>query len=126
MWAEHVKTMQERGLRVEGFSGDRVVPGIRASADPNDAGRCDLVILATKASGVGPAAESIRGIIDTDSVVLTIQNGLGAGERIAKYLPSEQVLLGVAGGFGASMKGAHSILIPLAVYGCCPEPLLAM
>ena len=39
------------------------------------------------------------------TVVLTIQNGLGAGERIAQYMPSENVLLGVAGGFGASMKG---------------------
>ena len=39
------------------------------------------------------------------SLVLTIQNGLGAGERIANFLPTENILLGVAGGFGASIKG---------------------
>ena len=39
-----------------------------------------------------------------DALVLTIQNGLGAGERIAQYMPSQNVLLGVAGGFGASIK----------------------
>ena len=40
-----------------------------------------------------------------DSLVLTIQNGLGAGERIAAHMPTANVLLGVADGFGASLKG---------------------
>ena len=39
-----------------------------------------------------------------DSLILTIQNGLGAGERIAKFIDTKNVLLGVAEGFGASMK----------------------
>ena len=39
-----------------------------------------------------------------ESLVLTIQNGLGSGERIAEHMPVENVLLGVASGFGASMK----------------------
>jgi 2-dehydropantoate 2-reductase len=40
-----------------------------------------------------------------DSLILTIQNGLGAGERIAQFIDTENVLLGVAEGFGASIKG---------------------
>jgi 2-dehydropantoate 2-reductase len=40
-----------------------------------------------------------------ESVLITIQNGLGAGERIAEFMPTDRVLLGVADGFGASMKG---------------------
>jgi 2-dehydropantoate 2-reductase len=32
-WREHVEAIRERGLRVEGASGDRVVP-IRATTDP--------------------------------------------------------------------------------------------
>ena len=35
---------------------------------------------------------------------MTIQNGLGAAERIEKFMPTENVLLGVAQGFGASIK----------------------
>ena len=38
-------------------------------------------------------------------MILTIQNGLGAAERISQYRPSNNILLGVAGGFGAAMKG---------------------
>ena len=79
--------------------------GLHVAADPADAGPCDLVIIATKASGVASAARAIRPILRDDTLVLTIQNGLGAGDRICRHLPPDNVLLGVAGGFGASVKG---------------------
>ena len=105
IWTEHVDAINRDGLRVEGASGDRVVGGIRATADGAEVGECGLYLLATKASGVGPAAEVIAPLMGPESIVLTIQNGLGAGERIARFMPTEHVLLGVADGFGASMKG---------------------
>ena len=37
--------------------------------------------------------------------MLTIQNGLGALERVARRLPRERILLGIAEGFGASVTG---------------------
>ena len=44
-----------------------------------------------------------------DALVLTIQNGLGAAERIGAHMPLDQVLLGVAEGFGASIKAPGHI-----------------
>ena len=105
IWREHVDAINREGLHVEGASGDRLVQGIRATANAADVGECELYVLATKASGVGPAAETIAPLMDADSIVITIQNGLGAGERIAQYMSTDRVLLGVADGFGASMKG---------------------
>jgi 2-dehydropantoate 2-reductase len=105
VWQEHVDAINTNGLRVEGASGDRVVRGIRATSNAMDAGACDLYVLATKASGVGPAAKSIAPLMGPESMVITIQNGLGAGERIAEFMDTDRVLLGVADGFGASMKG---------------------
>jgi len=104
VWPEHVAAMREHGLRVEGASGDRTVR-LNATADPAEAGPCDLVIIATKASGVGPAARAAEPLLRADTLILTIQNGLGAGERICEHRSPDNVLLGVAGGFGASMKG---------------------
>jgi len=92
-------------LRVEGASGDRTVKNIQVSTEAADVGLCDLVIIATKAAGVEAAARSIQPLVHDETLVLTIQNGLGAGERICQYLPADNVLLGVAGGFGASVKG---------------------
>ena len=105
VWQAHLDAIASRGLRVEGASGDRIVTTIHATADPAAARHCDLYIIATKASGVGAAARAITPLLAPDSLVLTIQNGLGAGERIARHMPVENVLLGVAEGFGASMKG---------------------
>jgi len=105
IWQEHVDVINAGGLRVEGASGDRVVQGIHATTNALEVGECDLYVLATKASGVGPAARAIAPLMGPESMVITIQNGLGAGERIAEFMDTGRVLLGVADGFGASMKG---------------------
>src|SRR3546814_21156731 len=38
-------------------------------------------------------------------MIVTIQNGLGAAERIARSIDPKNVVIGVAGGFGASVRG---------------------
>ncbi len=105
LWREHIEAIRAQGLRIEGASGDRVVTGIEATTRAADAGPCDLVVVATKASGVAAAARALAPLLRDDTVVLSIQNGLGAGERIAPHLRGGELLLGFAGGFGASVRG---------------------
>lgn len=102
-WKEHVDAMKANGLRLEGASGDRTVR-VNATTDNTDAGPCDLVILSTKAMHVEKAARSMQPLLRSDTVVLSIQNGLGGPDTAAKVLGRERVLVGVVGGFGASMK----------------------
>jgi len=96
--------MNEKGLRVEGASGDRTVR-LKATTNAADAGPCDLVILATKADGVEAAANAIKPILKAETPVLAIQNGLGSAEKVAIILGESRVIQGVVGGFGASMRG---------------------
>ena len=103
-WPEHVAAMRDRGLRVEGASGDRTVR-VNATREAADAGPCDLVIIATKARDVKAAAESAKPLVRADTVVLSIQNGLGGPDATASVLGRERVAVGVVGGFGASMRG---------------------
>lgn len=105
LWQEHLDAINNQGLHLEGASGDRVIKDIKATSELSEIGCSDLYVIATKASGVGPAARAIAPLMGSKSLVLTIQNGLGAGERIAEHMPVENVLLGVADGFGASMRG---------------------
>ena len=102
-WEEHILAIKSNGLRVEGASGDRTVL-MNATTNARDAGECDLIIVATKASGVAAAAVAAKSIAGPNSIILTIQNGLGAAERIAESIDTNQVMIGVVGGFGASMK----------------------
>lgn len=104
VWGEHVQAIRDQGLRVEGASGDRVVH-VHATLDPAEVGTCDLVIVATKASGIASAAASLAPLLDERTPVLTIQNGLGAAERLANHVDAQRIMIGVAGGFGASMRG---------------------
>jgi 2-dehydropantoate 2-reductase len=101
-WPEHVAAIREHGLRVEGASGDRVVP-VGATSDPAEVGEVDLVVIASKAMHVGAAAESARALLGHETVVLPIQNGLGSQEVVAEVLGDERVIVGIAGGFGASI-----------------------
>ena len=103
-WREHVEAMRSNGLRLEGASGDRTVK-LNATTDPKDAGKCDLVVLATKAMHVEQAASSITCLLASETPVLSIQNGLGGPETAASVLGRDKVLVGVVGGFGASMRG---------------------
>jgi 2-dehydropantoate 2-reductase len=100
VWAEHVEAIRSTGLRVEGASGDRVVR-INATTDPSEVGAAELVVIATKAMDVETAARAARHLLDAETVVLTIQNGVGAGERVASILGGARVVIGIAGGFGA-------------------------
>ena len=102
-WREHVEAMRANGLRLEGASGERTVR-VNATTQAKDAGPCDLVILATKAMHVSAAAESIKPLLKAETPVLSIQNGLGGPQTAAAVLGKERVMVGVVGGFGASMR----------------------
>jgi len=104
-WREHVEAMRAHGLRLEGASGDRTVK-VNATTEAKEAGPCDLVILATKAMHVESAASSIRNssLLGPETPVLSIQNGLGGPDTAGSVLGRERVMVGVVGGFGASMK----------------------
>ena len=104
-WDEHVDIINASGLRLEGPNGTRMANSIRATSRIEDAGACNLYVIATKANAVGEAARGVARVMRPDSLVLTIQNGLGAGDRIAAHMATDKVLLGVADGFGASMRG---------------------
>src|SRR2546425_793180 len=101
-WAEHVRAIGEHGLRVEGASGDRVVR-LHATTDAAEVGEAELVVIATKSMDVEAAAQAARPSIGPETVVLPIQNGLGSADRVAAILGEERVMIGVVGGFGASI-----------------------
>lgn len=103
-WAAHVDAIRANGLRVEGASGDRTVR-IHATTDANTVRNVDLVIIATKDDGVEAAARAALHVAKDDAPILTIQNGLGSADRVAAIVGSKRILMGVVGGFGASMKG---------------------
>lgn len=80
-----------------------MVDNLHVGRAPYDAGTCDIWLIATKAADVDTVAADIVPLLVADSVVMAFQNGLGAGERIARRIPQEHVVIGIAEGFGSSI-----------------------
>lgn len=107
-WEDHIRAIQADGLAITGASGDAVVDGFRVGTHPGDAGPCELWVVATKASEVEEVCAEIVPLLRPDDVVMAFQNGLGAGARVAKHVPEDQVMVGIAEGFGSSIpKPGH-------------------
>lgn len=119
---DHVAAINAGGLRVSGASGDRRVAVRALTEAPAEA--FELVILAVKAGDVHDAAVAARPMIGSRTLVLTIQNGLGSGDVVAGLLGSEGLIVGVAQGFGASLREpghAHHNDMKAIRMGACSE-----
>jgi 2-dehydropantoate 2-reductase len=102
VWREQVLAIRKNGVRVEGASGDRTVR-VNATTEPGEVGRCELVVIAVKAMHTEAAVKNAAPMLGPATVVLPIQNGLGNAERVAALLGKENLLVGIAEGFGASV-----------------------
>jgi 2-dehydropantoate 2-reductase len=78
---EHARALNERGLRVSGRSDIRASVG--AFDDPDEVPPFDLGIVATKATGLEPAARSLEGRFP-EATIMTVLNGLGAEEVVRR------------------------------------------
>ncbi len=79
---EHADALNAKGLRVTGRSD--LHARITASADPDSLPAVDLVIVATKATGLAAAAETLGGRF-ADAAVMTVLNGLGAEDVVRAH-----------------------------------------
>lgn len=120
--AAHVAAINAGGLRVSGASGDRTVP-VAALAEPPLATQ-DLIVLAVKALHVEESMEQIAPCVGEDTVLLALQNGLGSARLLAERFGANQLLVGIAGGFGAEIKTAghvHHAGMKVLRFGVLPE-----
>jgi 2-dehydropantoate 2-reductase len=101
VWQEHIAAIADSGLAVSGASGTYVVDTLHVGRAPAEAGTCDVWVIATKAADVDAAAAAIAPLLDPDTVVMAFQNGLGAGERVARRIPESHIVIGIAEGFGS-------------------------
>ncbi len=94
---DHLQAMSKYGLRVDSINGDFVIESVQATDDPAKVGIVDVVLLGVKAWQVPEAAEAIRPMVGSETVVLPLQNGVEAPSQLAAVLGDEHVLSGLCG-----------------------------
>jgi 2-dehydropantoate 2-reductase len=102
IWQEHIEKIQKEGLRVRDASGEHLIP-VKAYSSPAGLGPVDLVFLMVKAYDTEVALPQWKALFGEKTLVLTMQNGLGNVERIARHIPMERIIPGV------TSRGAYVI-----------------
>lgn len=90
----HVKAIQEKGLLMTQGEKRRFVP-VRATHVPEEIGIVDVAIVFTKYPYTRAAMEAAMHCIDKDTLVLTLQNGIGNVDIIKEFVPEEQIAFGL-------------------------------
>ena len=72
----HLAAIQKNGLKLEWHDGNVHIARMKAVNKPAEAGKQDIVVLAVKAHFLDQVVRDIDSLLDPDTVVLTVQNGL--------------------------------------------------
>jgi|SRR5947209_10470385 len=87
--------LREHGIFVRGQGENFRVPKINCSNSTGEIGPCDLVIIALKATSNCDLIDLVPPLLHENTMVLTLQNGLGNEEFLAAHFGAERVLSGL-------------------------------
>src|SRR5262245_62754504 len=124
----HLTAIDTGGLRLDGIWGDHYADGFQLVTQTTDlSGLYDHVLISVEAYDTESMAHDICGVIDRDGLVVSLQDGLGNIETLAKIFGGERslganVLVGAiipeAGRVTVTVQAAPIIIGPLEVSDC--------
>jgi 2-dehydropantoate 2-reductase len=86
--------VRQKGVTIRSVKGDfHVQP--RCARMPAEIGRCDLVLIALKTTANDQFPKLLPPLVGPQTAVVTLQNGLGNTEQLARLFAPEQVLNGL-------------------------------
>lgn len=104
---EHLRAIQTKGLKVESLSGDFSVYPAKATANVNEVGPVDLVVVGVKAWQVQEAASAMKALIGSKTTVLPLQNGVDAVSQLTAELDPDVVIGGLCKIVSFVVKPGH-------------------
>lgn len=94
IYKAHMDKVASSGLVFRDPSGDRLIEGLHATCNAADAGVCDAIIVLVKSTQTDSAMENAAPCIGPNTVVISLQNGLGNEIALKKYVPLENIMIG--------------------------------
>lgn len=90
----HLYALRHEGLKVQSVHGDFHIFPASATDEPINVGAVDLILFCVKTYNTDDAAQAIRPAVGAKTVVMSLQNGVDAAERLGKVLGAEHVVGG--------------------------------
>ncbi|MDD5561230.1 MAG: 2-dehydropantoate 2-reductase [Candidatus Omnitrophica bacterium] len=91
---ENASRINEIGISVEGVSGAWHAK-IKATANAQDIGKADLILIFVKSFHTKQAVEQIKPLLQENTKIMTLQNGIGNTEIIAELAGENRVIGGI-------------------------------
>lgn len=112
IYEAHMKAIREKGLvmQLEDEDEPQTIFVDAAVTSGKDVGVCDAVIVLVKCVDIETAVESNKELFGSDTVVITLQNGVGGADILANYFDGDHLGLGV-------LKSSANILGPGKIIG---------
>lgn len=88
------EAVAKNGLRIQGPEGDLLVHP-HAHDDPEDVGECDLVMVCLKTTANHQFTSLIPPLLNKDTAILCLQNGLGNCEELAESFGAQRIIGGL-------------------------------
>jgi 2-dehydropantoate 2-reductase len=90
----HLEAMRKNGLQIKSIHGDFLVSPARATDDPAQIGPVELVLFCVKTYDTERTVRAIQPVIADQTLVLSLQNGVDAAERLGEVIRQEHLLGG--------------------------------
>ena len=94
-WRQHIDTIRQNGLRIDGISGDLTIR-IPATAEIEEITPCEIALVLSDTNGTAHAAEVARRVLTPSGFALTLQNGIGNVEILSNTIGANRVLAGLS------------------------------
>jgi len=128
-WKEGIRAIREKGIRIRGETNEFTYP-VKATSDIRELKKVPYALVLVKSWQTERAAQKLKEVMQSDSVALTLQNGLGNLAILSDLLGEERTALGVTtygatllepglvrpGGEGVITLGIHPRLGAFKVY----------
>lgn len=86
--------VRQKGVAIRSINGDfHVQP--RCARQPQEIGVCDVVLIGLKTTANDQFPNLLPPLVGAQTAVITLQNGLGNTEQLARLFPPEQILGGL-------------------------------
>lgn len=96
VFKNHVDAINEKGLCIVKDVKERIIKNGKAVTDSTSIGIVDLAIVFVKSTITDIAIEANKSILGKDTIVLTLQNGIGNIEKINKVVDKSQIIVGTS------------------------------
>ncbi len=95
VWKEHIEAIRAEGIRLDEPNGETAVfrPTL-ATTDSSEIGPVDVMIVFVKYMLLEEALKNAKSMIGPETIVLSLQNGIGNYDEIAKVVPEKQICCG--------------------------------